>query len=182
MSDKETIQKEYGSIAEESMRISGIFDAAQAAADEYLESVKKRTAAQEERLAQIDQELAEKSESTVRRCEQMLAEAEEACQSLYIRTQAQCDDMLTNTEKLCMQREEASKAKCRDIEQSIEEKCMHLAQQTKRKCNELEQETQEEIVEKWADFADRIEKFVSAKAGLNEVIDFLIRNRPANNG
>lgn len=177
MEEKGTMQNEYGSIAEESMRISGIFNAAQAAADEYLESVKKRSAAQEERIAMIDRELAEKSESTLKRCEQMLIEAEEACQSLFTRTQTQCDDMLTNTEKLCMQREDASKAKCRDMEQSIEEKCMRLAQQTQKRCAELESETQEEIDGKWADFTDRLEKFISAKADLKDILGFLMKSR-----
>lgn len=179
MEDKGTMQNEYGSIAEESMRISGIFNAAQAAADEYLESVKKRTAAQEERLALIDKELAEKSESTLKRCEQMLSETEQACQTLFTKTQTKCDDMLTNTEKLCMERENASKTKCRDMEQRIEEKCMQLAQQTKKKCNELETEIQDEIDEKWADFTGRLENFISAKADLKDVIEFLMQKKPA---
>ena len=190
MEERNDFQSELGSIAAESMKVSGIFDVAQKAADEYLESIKKRSADQEARLAKIDEELAEKSRETAMRCEKLLtdthaecdrlsAETKTACDELYNRTRTQCDNMLTNTEKLCMRREESSKEKCREMEQSIETKCMNLAQQTKNKCSELEAETDAAVEEKWALFQERLEKFISAKEGLNEVMDFLLQNKAA---
>ena len=188
MEERNKIQGELGSIAAESMKVSGIFDVAQKAADEYLESIKRRSAEQEARLAKIDEELAQKSKETAERCELLLtsthaecdrlsAETKAACDELFTRTRSQCDDMLTNTEKLCMQREEASKEKCREMEQSIETKCMHLAQQTKNKCNELEAETDAVVEEKWTQFREQLDQFISAREGLNEVIDFLLKKK-----
>ncbi len=188
MEERNEFQSELGSIAAESMKVSGIFDVAQKAADEYLQSIKKRSAEQEARLAKIDEELAQKSKETAMRCEKLLAdtqaecerlssETKASCDELYTRTRTQCDDMLTNTEKLCMQREDASKAKCREMEQSIEEKCMHLAQQTKTKCNELEAETDAIVEEKWTQFEERLEKFIAAREDLDEVIDFMLQKK-----
>ena len=188
MEERNDFQSELGSIAAESMKVSGIFDVAQKAADEYLESIKKRSAEQEARLAKIDEELAQKSKETAMRCEKLLTETHAecdrlstetkiACDELFGRTRAQCDDMLTNTEKLCVRRENASKEKCREMEQSIETKCMHLAQQTKTKCNELEAETEVALQEKWTIFRERLEKFIAAKDGLDEVLGFLMQNK-----
>ena len=188
MEERNEFQSELGSIAAESMKVSGIFDVAQKAADEYLESIKKRSAEQEARLARIDEELAQKSKDTAMRCEKLLndtqaecdrlsTETKSACDELYTRTRTQCDDMLTNTEKLCMQREESSKEKCREMEQSIETKCMNLAQQTKNKCNELEAETDAVVEEKWTQFQERLEKFIAAKEDLKEVMDFMMKQK-----
>ena len=188
MEERNEFQSELGSIAAESMKVSGIFDVAQKAADEYLESIKKRSAEQEARLARIDEELAQKSKDTAIRCEKLLkdtqaecdrlsTETKSACDELYTRTRTQCDDMLTNTEKLCMQREESSKEKCREMEQSIETKCMNLAQQTKNKCNELEAETDAVVEEKWTQFQERLEKFIAAKEDLKEVMDFMMKQK-----
>lgn len=188
MEERNEFQSELGSIAAESMKVSGIFDVAQKAADEYLENIKKRSAEQEARLATIDEELAQKSKETEERCEMLLAntqaecdrlsaETKAACDELFTRTRSQCDDMLTNTEKLCMQREESSKEKCREMEQSIETKCMNLAQQTKNKCNELEAETDATVEEKWTLFSERLERFLSAKEDLNELMDFMLQRK-----
>ena len=188
MEERNEFQSELGSIAAESMKVSGIFDVAQKAADEYLESIKKRSAEQEARLARIDEELAQKSKDTAMRCEKLLndtqaecdrlsTETRTACDELYTRTRTQCDDMLTNTEKLCMQREESSKEKCREMEQSIETKCMNLAQQTKNKCNELEAETDAVVEEKWTQFRERLKKFIEAKEDLKEVMDFMMKQK-----
>lgn len=188
MEDRNELQSELGSIAAESMKVSGIFDVAQRAADEYLESIKKRSAEQEARLARIDEELAQKSKETAERCEKLLSdthtecerlstETKAACDELFNRTRTQCDDMLTNTEKLCMRREDASKEKCREMEQSIETKCMHLAQQTKNKCSELEAETEIAVEEKWTLFRERLENFISAKEGLKEVMEFMLQKK-----
>lgn len=43
LAEKELIMKEAGSIAEASLRINKVFEAAQEAADQYLKSIKKMT-------------------------------------------------------------------------------------------------------------------------------------------
>lgn len=48
LSDRRLQMEEAGSIAEAALRLNGIFEAAQKAADQYLSSVSERTARQEE--------------------------------------------------------------------------------------------------------------------------------------
>ena len=49
LSDREIRIHESGSIAEAALKLNGIFEAAQAAADQYLENVEKSTSSKEER-------------------------------------------------------------------------------------------------------------------------------------
>lgn len=64
--------EEAGSIAEAALRIHGVFESAQKAADQYLENVRLRGASVEARCQ-------EKEAETEQRCRQMLKDAETAC-------------------------------------------------------------------------------------------------------
>lgn len=57
-----------GSIAEASLQLNGVFEAAQAACAQYVENITYLSAKQEQKCAQMEQE-------TKRKCEQMVTEA-----------------------------------------------------------------------------------------------------------
>lgn len=65
--------QEAGSIAEASMQLNGVFEAAQRAADQYLESIRYQSEHMDERCAAME-------EATRLRCDQMLKEAEASVQ------------------------------------------------------------------------------------------------------
>ena len=65
--------QEAGSIAEASMQLNGVFEAAQRAADQYLESIRYQSEHMEEKCAAME-------EATRLRCDQMLKEAEASVQ------------------------------------------------------------------------------------------------------
>lgn len=65
--------QEAGSIAEASMQLNGVFEAAQRAADQYLESIRCQSEHMEEKCAAME-------EATRLRCDQMLKEAEASVQ------------------------------------------------------------------------------------------------------
>ena len=65
--------QEAGSIAEASMQLNGVFEAAQRAADQYLESIRYQSEHMEEKCAAME-------EATRLRCDQMLKEAEATVQ------------------------------------------------------------------------------------------------------
>ena len=65
--------QEVGSIAEASMQLNGVFEAAQRAADQYLESIRYQSEHMDERCAAME-------EATRLRCDQMLKEAEASVQ------------------------------------------------------------------------------------------------------
>ena len=68
LSDRRLQMEEAGSIAEAALRLSGIFEAAQKAADQYLSSVSERTARQEEICIRMEAE-------TKRKCDEMVERA-----------------------------------------------------------------------------------------------------------
>lgn len=68
LSDRRLQIDEAGSIAEAALRLSGIFEAAQKAADQYLSSVSERTARQEEICIRMEAE-------TKRKCDEMVERA-----------------------------------------------------------------------------------------------------------
>lgn len=73
LADRELHMQEAGSIAEASMQLNGVFEAAQRAADQYLESIRYQTEHVEEKCAALEA-------ATRLRCEQMVKEAEATVQ------------------------------------------------------------------------------------------------------
>lgn len=65
--------QDAGSIAEASMQLNGVFEAAQRAADQYLESIRYQSEHMDEKCAAME-------EATRLRCDQMLKEAEASVQ------------------------------------------------------------------------------------------------------
>ena len=72
LADRELHMQEAGSIAEASMQLNGVFEAAQRAADQYLESIRYQSEHVEEKCAAL--------EAARLRCEQMVKEAEATVQ------------------------------------------------------------------------------------------------------
>lgn len=68
-----------GSIAEASLSVSGVFEAAQDAAERYLESLKAINSKQEEMLAETERKCQEKNKACVERVRKMLEETERQC-------------------------------------------------------------------------------------------------------
>ena len=73
LADRELHMQEAGSIAEASMQLNGVFEAAQRAADQYLESIRYQSEHVEEKCAALEA-------ATRLRCEQMVKEAEATVQ------------------------------------------------------------------------------------------------------
>lgn len=68
-----------GSIAEAALSLSGIFEAAQNAADQYLENVRT-----------LDTTLAQREEDSRKRCEAMLKETQDECQKIKRESDEYC--------------------------------------------------------------------------------------------
>lgn len=89
LQDKEIDIKEAGTIAEASFRLNGVLEAAENAAKQYLDNL-KRLSEREEIL------YLEKEKSVEVRCEEMLR-----------KTKEQCENYLRMTEQSCIEREQA---------------------------------------------------------------------------
>jgi len=77
-----------GTIAEAAVQLNGVFEAAQAAAEQYLESVQSMEDRQKILCAQMERETAERCETlereTTERCEAMLAEAQKGVEEHWM--------------------------------------------------------------------------------------------------
>lgn len=78
---------EAGSIAEASLRLNGVFEAAQAASEQYLDNIRLLQERQEEICAKRDAESKEEAErllaDTKESCDKMLTEAKQASESYW---------------------------------------------------------------------------------------------------
>ena len=78
---------EAGSIAEAAMRLNGVFEAAQAAADQYLENVRSLSEGQESRCARLEAESRQEADRLLReteeRCTAMLEGAKKESQAYW---------------------------------------------------------------------------------------------------
>lgn len=102
---------EAGSIADASLRITGVFESAQMAADLYLENVKQLSERQNEECARVEQERREKAD-------QLLAETQEECASMKAETEAKCAQMVAQ-----------AKAESQRYWDEVSEKMSQFAQQ-----------------------------------------------------
>lgn len=87
LEDRRITIENCGSIAEASLQLSGIFEVAQSAADEYLENVKAYGGDFDKIVARREQEL-------VTKANRMLADAERKCKQAEAEAKKKCDDML----------------------------------------------------------------------------------------
>lgn len=78
LADRKVLLEKAGSIAEASLQLNGVFQAAQAACAQYIENIERLSAQQEQLCAQMERETREK-------CDHMVAEAERQVQ-LYWNT------------------------------------------------------------------------------------------------
>lgn len=83
LQQKELAINSAGSIAEAALRLNGVFEAAQAASQQYIDNIQALHARQESVCKQLEQESAEKAE-------RQLAETERRCEALESETKIKC--------------------------------------------------------------------------------------------
>lgn len=88
LNDRQLKITEAGSIAEAAVRVSGVFEAAQAAADQYLASVKAASAG-----------MAEQTDRTQQQCEAQLRAAEEKADEIIRSAQEEADRLLAGAQE-----------------------------------------------------------------------------------
>lgn len=91
LKEREIVLSEAGSIAEAALAINGVFEAAQAASIQYVESVKKLSERQDA-LARI------KERETREKCERQIAETQRRCSAMEAESKAKCDAMTIKAE------------------------------------------------------------------------------------
>lgn len=103
-----------GSLAEASIQLSGVFQAAQDSAAMYLENIQALSSHQEEICAQLEDESRREAECRLaeadRKCREMEAETQRKCQELITAAQREASaywsEAMEKMEQFCKQREE----------------------------------------------------------------------------
>ena len=83
---------EAGSLAEASLELSGIFQAAQGAASQYLENIRRLSGHQREICARMERE-------SQRTGEMLLAETQAKCREMEEKTRAKCQELLESAKR-----------------------------------------------------------------------------------
>lgn len=92
LENREISITEAGSIAEASLILNGVFDAAQHACDQYIENIRQLSEKQASICARLEMESREKAD-------QILAEAEENRITMEAETKAHCEDLVRKAEQ-----------------------------------------------------------------------------------
>lgn len=100
--DRQIQLDEAGNIAEAALRLSGVFQAAQQASDQYLENIRKKHEETESRCARMEETSRARAEQLEQeskaQAERLVAEAEEKARTLTAETEAKCRAMVAQAE------------------------------------------------------------------------------------
>ena len=102
-----------GSIAEAALALNGVFDAAEQAAQQYLDNIQRLSGEQQTLCQRMEDEARQKAEEmlaeTRRRCSRMEAEAQAKCEEMTASAQQQSsaywEDVQRQVEAFCAQRD-----------------------------------------------------------------------------
>ena len=120
---------EAGSIAEASMKLSNVFEAAQAACRLYTDNIQRLSERQESICAEIEKETKEKAAAyeaeVISRCERLEKDTKEACEKLDMDTKAACEKLEKDTKTSCEKMVETAKAEAKaywdELSQKLED-------------------------------------------------------------
>lgn len=100
--DRQIQLDEAGNIAEAALRLSGVFQAAQQASDQYLENIRKMHEETESRCTRLEETSRARAEQLEQeskaQAERLVAEAEEKARALTEETEAKCRAMVAQAE------------------------------------------------------------------------------------
>lgn len=143
---------EAGSIAEASLQLSGIFEAAQSAADIYLENVRKQTADADlirenarQDAERITAEAAQKAAQMAEVAKALLEDAQVKAEEKLLQAQTTLDEaekksarMMEETTAVCMEKEKSINAYIASIQASFHSQFQNLDQLSQRRAAQSE--------------------------------------------
>jgi len=159
LESRQVIVSEAGSLAEASLRLSGVFEDAQRAANIYVQNAEQVCQEQKRKAS-------EATLTTERNCREMEETCRANCDRLREEAQRAADDRIQNAEQLCREQER----KATEATQTTEQKCREMEETCRADCDRLREEAKQ-----WAaDYKERIVKPLKEFVQLHpEVFDAL---------
>lgn len=125
-----TIEKS-GSLAEAVLQLNGVFEAAQAACEQYTRNIQNRHEHLEEHARQLEQQTQEK-------CNAALAEAKQQSEAMIAEAQKKRDDMMAQTRQECDSLTAQTKEKCAAVFGKAKEQAQALLEASEKSSKERE--------------------------------------------
>ncbi len=113
LEDRRIILEDAGSIAEASLRLNGIFEAAEEAAREYIESIKLCSERHEAATTEAEGTAQEKAD-------RIISEAEKKAEDILTTAQNRADRILSDTEKRTKMQELAVAKSCEEMKRNAQ--------------------------------------------------------------
>lgn len=192
LADRSIKIRNAGSIAEAALSLNGVLEAANAAAQQYMDNVKSMYADQEaiiaRKMEETDSRCLAQETATQERCAQLREEAETECAQLRQDTQNECEELRASTTAECSQMKSSAEADCAAMRQEIsetfarldeiqhqritetEDKCAELLRQSEEKSAAMISKAEHDVENRWLTLAARLEAFYKAHSGLKELM------------
>lgn len=151
--------EQAGSIAEAALQVNGVFEAAQAAAQQYLYNIKQRTTQTEENCALREEESRRKAEEAQRAIDQRLEEARQ-----------KADTMEAEASEKCRAMEAEVTARCQAMEAETQQRCQELTDKTQQQCRAREETARQQSDAYWTEVSARLESFYQEHEALRELL------------
>lgn len=152
LTDRKIELQEAGTIAEASFKLNGVFEAAEKAAQQYLENLK---------------ELHDREQNIISAKEE---EVENRCAAMLNAAQERCDFMKEKTTKECEEMENATKTRCQALEDAVESSCRQREEEAESRCAYLDAKAKEDVDNRWNELSTRLEEFYKAHQGIRELL------------
>ncbi len=153
LSDRAIKVEKAGSIAEASLALNGVMEAAEKAASQYLENIKT---------------LNDNQEAI---CKRKIEETDSKCASLQMSVQESCENMKAEAAKYCRELKEKVEADCEKLRKDTEEFCSSKKEEAESIYQEKVKKAEEEVEAKWDSLSTRLEAFYNAHTGLRELLN-----------
>lgn len=152
LSARELIIAQSGSIAEAALKLNGVFEAAQKAADEYLENIRTKN-------GRTEQACAKQEEASQKACENMLAAS-----------RAKCETLEQETSEACAKQKQETEEACKKLALETTNACNAKKQQTEQLCQKMEEEAKRKADAYWANLSERLHSFYKDHEALKELL------------
>ena len=164
LNNRQILIDKAGSIAEASLQLNGVFEAAEAAGEQYMESIRSLSERQDEICRRIELECREKAkrrlEEVERKCMQMEADTIAYCSKMKAMAEAENETarLSAKQEEICRRIELECREKAKRQLEEVERKCMQMEADTITRCAKLQAMARSEnpIIKKYATYGARV--------------------------
>ncbi len=122
-----------GSIAEAALSVNHIFEDAENAAQQYIDSLK---------LSDADILAHQKSEKMLSEAQAHLQQIEDECQTMQERTQDACRSIQEQAQDECRSMREQAEKECQVMREQVEDECQAMREQAEKGCQAMREQTE----------------------------------------